>query len=74
MWTSILTILAALATILPQIVAAVRDGQIKTGAYDEILSALVAQQTARADRAIAARDGPDDGLSDDGFDRSRRNG
>jgi hypothetical protein len=69
MLTSILTILAAIAAILPQIIAAVREGEIKTGAYDEVISALVASQMARADAAVAAANAPDDGLSD-GFDRA----
>lgn len=74
MLTSILTILAALASILPQIIQAVRDGEIKTGAYDEVLSALVALAQKRSADAVAARDHPDDGVYDDGYDRSRPQG
>jgi hypothetical protein len=72
MLSSILTILAAIASVLPTIIAAVREGQIKTGAYDEVLSALAVAQASRVAAAVAARDAPDDGLSDDGFDRSKQ--
>lgn len=51
MFTSILTIIAALASILPQIITAVQNGQIKTGAEDEVLAALSAKFTARIQAA-----------------------
>lgn len=60
--------LKALFTILPVIVLAIRDGRIKDGTEKEILDALTKATDQRVKRAIAARDGPDDGVSD-GFDR-----
>lgn len=60
--------LKALFTVIPIIVLAIRDGQIKTGTEKEIQDAFTAALKKRVDGAIAARDGPDDGMSD-GFDR-----
>lgn len=60
--------LKALFTIIPIIVLAIRDGQIRDGTLKEINDAVALASKARSDRAIAARDGPDDGMSD-GFDR-----
>lgn len=61
--------LKALFTLIPILVLAVRDGQIRDGTLKEINDAVLKASKARADRAIAARDGPDDGMSD-GYDRS----
>lgn len=61
-------LLKALFTILPIIILAIRDGQIKDGTEKEIRDALNKANDARVKRAVDARDGPDDGLSD-GFDR-----
>lgn len=61
-------ILKALFTILPVIVLGVHDGLIRNGTADEISNAVILASKKRADDAIAARDGPDDGMSD-GMDR-----
>lgn len=60
--------LKALFTVIPIIVLAIRDGRIKEGTEKEIQDAFTAALKDRVDRAVAARDGPDDGMSD-GFDR-----
>ena len=60
--------LKALVAVIPMLVYAVRDGRIKTGTEKEIQDAFTLALEARTKRAIDARDGPDDGLSD-GFDR-----
>jgi hypothetical protein len=61
-------VIQAIAVLIPLIVSAVRDGKIKSATEKEILDVFTAESAARVERAIAARDGPDDGLSD-GFDR-----
>lgn len=61
--------LKALSILIPLIVFAIRDGRIKDGTLKEINDAVLHASKDRADRAIAARDGPDDGMSD-GYDRS----
>ena len=53
MW---LLVIKAVLTILPMIVQAVRDGRIKEGAENEVLSALEKEHRARVDAAVAARD------------------
>lgn len=60
--------LKALFTVIPILVLAIRDGQIKDGTIKEVTDAITKASDARVKRAIDARDGPDDGLSD-GFDR-----
>lgn len=61
-------VIKAVAILLPLIVSAVRDGRVKTATEKEILDVFTKENEARVARAIAARDGPDDGVSD-GFDR-----
>lgn len=60
--------LRALFTVIPVLVLAIREGQIKTGTEKEIQDAFTLALSTRAKRALDARDGPDDGMSD-GFDR-----
>ena len=54
MLANIMTIIAAVAAILPKIIEAVQSGQIKSGAEDEVLAALMQQMAARIDAANAA--------------------
>ena len=60
--------LKALFTVIPIIVLAIRDGQIKAGTEKEIADAFAKASSDRVKRAVDARDGPDSGLPD-GFDR-----
>lgn len=52
--TQFWTVLTALASILPTVIAAVREGRIKQGAYDEALNALLALHSERIAKAKAA--------------------
>lgn len=60
MLTSILTIIASIASILPTIINAVQTGQIKSGAEDEVLAALSTLFTARINAANAAKEATDE--------------
>ena len=70
MLSSILTIIAAIASILPQIITAVQTGQIKSGAEDEVLAALSAKFNARIQAANEAAKETTDEDTDDN-NRSR---
>jgi hypothetical protein len=54
-WTSFVTIVTAVLTIIPDIVTLVREGQLKTAAREEIINALFTLQDARTTAAADAR-------------------
>lgn len=65
------TVLKALFTLIPFIVEMIREGRIKTGAYDEIERAIGASWNSRVAAAIAAKEGELPDEADDVHNRSR---
>jgi Na+-translocating ferredoxin:NAD+ oxidoreductase RnfG subunit len=60
MLTTILTIIASIASILPTIINAVQTGKIQSGAEDEVLAALSTLFAARVAAANAATETTDE--------------
>lgn len=73
-WGEISLALKAIVAIVPYIVFLVRDGRIKKATQEEVINEMLALSKDRVDRAVDARNAPDDGLPDDENDRSRRSG
>lgn len=71
---SMWTVFKAMLVLLPMVISMVRDGKVKTGAYDEIVNAMSADWDARVKAAedAAAKDLPDE--QNDENNRSRGSG
>lgn len=54
--TQFWAVLSALATILPTVILAVREGKIKNASMDEVIDALIVVHSARVARAKKAGD------------------
>lgn len=67
---TIWTVLKAILVLLPVIISYVRDGKVKTGAYDEVIAAMNADWDARVK---AANDAANGDLGNEDNDPNNRN-